>query len=137
MTTWVVSTTDKKSVEEVEIWVKDGQTIKRTTGFRWGSFVVETNNDEPPEDLDPENPDGVDMYGYFSDNAEDGAELISLDDGWFSEVEYPDDMPEEERERLDELWEEESYSSWEDEGWYNSDTECWFYGQLEIKKEND
>jgi hypothetical protein len=134
MALWSVSTIDKKSVEEIESWTKDGITIRRTTGFRWGKFTIETTDDNPPEGIDPDNPDGIDMYSYFGDNAEDGAELDGLDDGWFADVNYPNDIDDEERERLDELWEEESYSSWEEEGWYNDETECWFYGPLEIEK---
>jgi hypothetical protein len=134
MANWRVSPVNKKSAEEVEIWVKDGQTIRRTTVFRGGTFYVETTDDEMPEDIDPANPDGINMNDYFSDNAENGAELESLWDGCYSDVEYPADMSEEERQRLEELWEEDSYSAWEEDGWMNDETECWFYGPLEIEK---
>lgn len=137
MTVWRVSPENKKSVEETEIWVKDGLTIRRTTVFRGGTFFVETNNDEMPDDIDPANPDGINMYDYFSDNAENGAELESLWDGCSETFEFPDDMDEEERERLEELWAEESYSGWEGEGWMNDETECWFYGPLEIVKDDE
>jgi hypothetical protein len=134
MAIWSISTVDKKSVEEVESWVKDGVTIRRTTGFRWGKFTIETSDDDPPEGITEENPDGIDMYSYFGENAENGAELDSLDDGWFAEVHYPDSMDDDEQSRLDELWDEDSYSSWEDDGWYNDETECWFYGTLAIER---
>lgn len=137
MAIWQVSTNEKKSVEEHEFWTKDGLTIKRITGFRWGTFTIETSDDNPPEDIDPENPDGINMYDYFSDNAENGAELDNLSDGWYGDVEWPEELSEEERERLEELWEEESYSSWESDGWYNSETECWFFGELTIEKIGD
>jgi len=134
MANWRVSPVNKKSTEEVEIWVKDDQTIRRTTVFRGATFYIETNDDEMPEDLDPDNPDGVNMYDYFSDNAENGAELEGMWDGCYVEVEWPEDMPQEERDRLEELWELDSYSAWEDDGWMNNETECWFYGPLEIEE---
>ena len=134
MAIWSITPENKKSVEEIEIWYKDGMTVRRTTVFRGGTFTVETSDDEMPEDIDPENPDGINMYDYFSDNAENGAELDNLWDGCYCDFEWPDDMPEEERARLEELWEEDSYSGWENEGWSNNETECWFHGPLEIVK---
>jgi hypothetical protein len=77
------------------------------------------------------------MYDYFSDNAENGAELESMWDGCSETFEFPDEIDDEERERLEELWAEESYSGWEGEGWMNDETECWFYGPLEIVKEEE
>ena len=47
MATWILTTTEKKNVEEIEFWYKDGKTIKRTTGFRWGTVYCES--DERPE----------------------------------------------------------------------------------------
>ena len=44
-------------------------------------------------------------------------------------------MSEEERERMDELWEEDSYSAWEEEGWINSDTETYFNGPLSLEQQ--
>jgi hypothetical protein len=134
MSTYKVSTRNKKSVEEIEIWVKDDWTMRRINGYRWGTFFIETNDGNPPEDITEENPDGVNMYDYFSDNADNGAELDSLDDGWYCDFEWPQDMPEEERQRLLDLWEEESYSGFESAGWSNNETECWFHGPLDIVK---
>jgi hypothetical protein len=127
MTTWVLTTAEKKSVEEIEIWTKDGQTIKRITGFRWGTVYCES--DERP-DIDLDNPNGLDVFGTGYD-----FELDNLDDGWYAEVEYPDDMTEEEQERLDELWEEDSYDGWESNGWINDETETWFYGPLNLEEQ--
>jgi hypothetical protein len=134
MKNWKISPTNKKSVEEIEIWTKDGQVVRRITVFRDGTFYVETNNDEMPDDIDPENPDSINMYDYFSDNAENGAELDSLWDGCSQEFEWPDDMPKEEQARMEALWEEDSYSAWEGEGWSSNETECWFHGPLEIEE---
>jgi len=44
-------------------------------------------------------------------------------------------MSDEERERMDELWDEDGYDGWEGDGWYNDDTETWFYGPLSLEKQ--
>jgi hypothetical protein len=127
MATWVLTTIEKKSVEEIEFWTKDGQTIKRITGFRWGKVYCES--DEKP-DIDLENPEGISVFDCGHD-----FELDSLDDGWYADVEYPEDMDDEERERMDELWDEESYDGWEGEGWNQDECETWFYGPLSLEEE--
>lgn len=134
MAIWKIATTEKKSCEEREIWTKDDLTIVRINGYRWGTFTVETSDDNPPEDIDPENPEGINMYDYFSDNAENGAELDSMDDGWLGDWEFPDDMDEDERQRIIDGWDEESYEFMENDGWYNSETEAWLFGPLSIEK---
>jgi hypothetical protein len=127
MATWVLTTTDKKSVEEIEFWYKDGKTIKRTTGFRWGTVYCES--DEKPE-IDLDNPEGISVFDCGYD-----FELDNLDDGWNCYVEYPDDMDEEDQERMDELWDEDAYEAWEGEGWSQNDSETWFYGPLSLEEE--
>jgi hypothetical protein len=133
MATWTVKTADKKSVTEIEIWTKSGQEIRRITGFRWGSWTVETDDDELPE-LEFE--DGkIDINNCYSNNV-DSVELISMEDGWLGDVEYPVDMSDQEQERLDELWDEDGYDGWENDGWYNSETEVWLEGPIEILDES-
>jgi len=135
MTIWKVANSHKKMCEEREIWTKDDKTIIRINGFRWGTFTVETNNGEPPEDIDPENPDGINMYDYFSDNADNGAELESMDDGCYLDYEF-NGIDEEEQEELQAAMEDDHYQYLEGNGWYNSETEAWLYGPLEITKES-
>ena len=127
MATWVLTTLEKKNVVETEFWYKDGNTIKRSTGFRWGTVYCES--DERP-DIDLENPDGLEVFATDYD-----FELDNLDDGHYCDVEYPEDMSEEEQERMDELWDEDSYSAWEEEGWSNDDTETWFHGPLDLEQQ--
>lgn len=129
MAWWKVSTVQKKNVYEHELWQKDDMVIRRVTGFRWGTMLIETEDDSPPvlDQTDGPGADAVDMY-----NTEYNYELDMLDDGWYGDTIWPDDMPDDERERLEELWEEESYSGWEEDGWVQYETECWFHGPLEI-----
>lgn len=134
MATWKISNREKKSCEERTFWTKDGVTVIRTEGFRWGTFTVETTDDNPPEGITEENEDGIDMYGYSGENAEDGAQLDMMDDGWYGDWEFPDDMDEEEQERIIEGWDEDSYDFMEGDGWYNDETEAWLFGPLDIER---
>ena len=124
--------------EEREQWYNQekGWSIVRINGYRWGTFTVETSDDNPPDDIDPANPDGINMYDYFSDNAEDGAELDSMDDGCYMDWEWDDAMSEEDWAEVEKLWEDDSYDGLESNGWTNTETEAWLYGPLEITKEN-
>lgn len=138
MANWTVSTSEKKNVEEHELWQKGDLVIRRITGFRWGTWTVATVDDNPPQ-LDQEygpSQDAVNMYDYCDHNVEE-IELDMLDDGWYADVIWPDDMPDDERERLEKLWDEDSYSGWEDDGWVNYETECWASGPLDIEKLED
>lgn len=134
MATWKISTRNKKMCEERQFWTKDGQTIIRTEGYRWGTFTVETSDDNPPEGITESNTDGIDMYSYFGENAENGAELDSMDDGCYGDWEFPDDMPEEEQDKIIEGWDEDAYEFLESEGWYNAETEAWLFGELDIER---
>jgi len=140
MANWKVSTYYKKSCEEHEYYVKDGQTIIRKTGYRGCSFFVETNDDNPPEfefDFVPGgdgNKDSIDMYNCCYNNIE-SVELDSMWDGCWEDIDFPEDMDEEEQERLMEVIEEHGvYSALEDEeGWTQSETEAWIWGPILIE----
>jgi len=140
MAKWHVSTEDKKSVEEHEFWEKDGMTIIRITGYRWGSWIVTTTNDDEPNfsriknPLGDEKEDSIDMNNCYENNIED-VELESLDDGWFSDIMYPDDFLDEEH--MNEIWDEDSYEGWEREGWIQTETECWISCNLICEKIED
>ena len=137
MAWWTVATTEKKSCEEREIWTKGDQEIVIVNGFRWGRFSVETSDHNPPQDLDPENPEGVDMYSFSSDNV-DNVELYEMSDGWYGDVEYSDNITEEEREAIQEgIDENSSYDYLESQGWSNDENEAWLYGPLEITLETE
>ena len=135
MPDWKVSTKDKKSVEEHEYWEKDGQVIVRISGFRWGSWIVTTDDNSPPDfEREPcpggsTDPDSVDMYNCGYETA-----LEMLDDGWYGDIQFPEDMDEEEQERLEEIWEEDSFEAWENDGWTQTETECWAWGEFDIEK---
>ncbi len=139
-TSWKVSTYYKKSCEEHELYVKDGMTIRRKTGFRWASFYVETNDSKPPEfefEFVPGGDgkkDSVNMYWLSGPNIE-SSELESMSDGCWEDWEWPEDMDAEEIERLEELIAEEGvYEVLEDqEGWMLDESEAWCWGPIVIE----
>jgi len=139
MARWHISTADKKSVEEHEYFEKDGNTIILVTGYRWGSWIVTTTNDEKPHFIRVRNPlgnedeDSIDMYNCTENNIE-STDLESLDDGWYFDIIYPDDMHQDEQELLSELWEENSYEGLESEGWIQTETECWVSCELNVER---
>jgi hypothetical protein len=144
MANWKVSPYYKKSCEEHEQYTKDDMTIVRQTGYRGAAFYVETSDDNPPEfefDCVPGGngvKDSIDMYNCEVNNIE-SVELESMWDGCWEEVEYPEDMDEAERERLEELIEEEGdiYDVLENqEGWCQSETQAWIWGPILIEDEN-
>lgn len=126
MTTWKLSTKTKKNAVEVQFWTKNGVTIQKQEGYRWGTFYCES--DERPE-VDLANPDG-----YCLGDSDYDWELEMLDDGCWMEWEFPDDMDEEEQERIQELWDEDYFEGLEGDGWSNDETEFWFYGELELEE---
>jgi hypothetical protein len=126
MATWKLSTATKKNAVEKQYWTKDGINIIREEGYRWGTFYCES--DEQP-DIDLDNEDG-----YLLSNSDYDWELDSLDDGCWVEWDFPEDMDEEEQERIIALCEEDFIEGLEGDGWVNDDTEYWFYGPLELEE---
>ena len=134
MAWWTVSTLDKKSCEEREIWKKDEQTIIRVNGFRWGTFSVETTDDNPPDGITAGNPgEGVNMYDLNGDNINQ-VDLISMDDGWYGDFEF-EGVDDEQQQELIDAMEDDYYEYLESNGWYNDETEAWVYGPLSIEKD--
>ena len=129
MTTWKLSTASKKNAVEKQYWTKEGVTIIREEGYRWGTFYCES--DEQP-DVDLDNEDGYDLT-----NSDYDWELQSLDDGCWIEWDFPEDMSEEEQERIQALWEEDYFEGLEGDGWVNDDTEYLFYGPLELEESDE
>jgi hypothetical protein len=126
LSTWKLSTASKKNAVEKQYWTKEGVTVVKEEGYRWGTFYCES--DERP-DIDLSNEDGYDLS-----NSEYDWELDSLDDGCWVEWDFPEDMDEEEQERIQSLWDEDFFEGLEGDGWVNDDTEYWFYGPLELEE---
>jgi len=131
MTEWLVKTLQRKSVEEHELWQKDDLVIRKIVGFRHAEFYVTTEDENPPvlDQFYGPGADAVDMY-----NLDYECSMKEMLDGWYQEFIWPDDMPNAERDRLEQLWDEDSYEGWETEGWRQYETECWLRGELGVEK---
>ena len=127
MAIWKLTNDHKKNVVERQFWVKDGLTVVKDECYRWGVFSTES--EERPE-VDLDNPDGWEQFGQEQD-----WDMEEMMDGCWIEWTWPDDMDEEERQRVEELWNEDSFEAMENDGWYNDDTEHWVYGPLRLTNE--
>jgi hypothetical protein len=123
MATWSVKPTMKKSIIERQFWHKDGETFICETGWRGGEFLVETEDDNPP-DIDA----GVDIYscGYES-------ELVETFDGCWEDYDF-DGCNDETREFIEEFLIDNSVYDLEEEGWNCGDTEMIIDCELDITK---
>ena len=142
MKRWIVQPHHKKSVEEIEYFKKDNLEISHSIGWRWGSWIVTTSNDEIPEfEFEAATggdgqKDSIDMNACAINNIED-VEMIETIDGCWEQTNFPEDLDEEEIERLEEIIEEEgSYILEENEGWSAWETEMWVTGPIEILNED-
>lgn len=128
MASYEISTKHKKSIVDVQYYKKDDYTIRYETGWRWGSGVITIpDHDDLPWPENPDDNDEIDVLSYDFD-------MDSLDDGCWDDIEFPDDMDEEELNRLQELYDEDGIFALEEDGWECWDAELWFQGPLEIKK---
>lgn len=123
MTTWSIKPIWKKSLIERIHYHKDGKEIIEETGWRWGEFTCETEDDEPPV-LE----EGVDLYCCDYD-----VELQYCDDGCWTEYEFVG-FSEEEQQEMEEWLEENSFFELEEDGWISGDTEMILNCEAEIEK---
>lgn len=128
MATWKITNLHKKSAVERQFWSKDGVTFSKDEGFRWGIWSCES--DEKPN-IDLDNPDGWEQYSQ-----EEEWEMEEMIDGSWSEWTFPDDMDEEEQERIQALWDEDYFDGLEGDGWTNDETEYWIFGPLQLTNED-
>jgi hypothetical protein len=127
MATWSVKPQWKKSIIERNYLVKGGNTIMIETGWRWGEFTVETDDDGPPN-IEA----GVDIYdcGYES-------ELVETNDGCWEEHSF-EDCDEETQEWLEEFFDEgNSWLDLEEHGWSQDECEMIIDCDLIIERLDD
>ena len=112
MATWNVQPTYKKSVIERQRMYKDGQSFIVETGWRWGEFLVFTDDDNPP-DIEA----GVDIYDCGYD-----FEFIETFDGCWTDYVY-DKVDAATQAWLEEFFEENSWLDLEEHGWTHDECE--------------
>ena len=132
MSRWLLSNLEKKNVLELEYFKhpKYDKRIVIENWWRWATFECES--DEAPDiDLANEDPDGVYVYETDYDFS-----TVGMDDGVSLEIIWPDDMPEEEREHLQEVFDEDGWDGWMDLGIESVDSEVIVFGPLSLEKDN-
>ena len=124
MALWKVTPDWKKSVIERNYLTKDGNTVMAETGWRWGEFSVETEDDTPPV-LEA----GVDLY-----NCDYDVELVETNDGCWEEHDM-DECDEPTRKWLEEFFDEgNSWLDLEEHGWIQQDCEMIIDCDMTIEK---
>lgn len=123
MTVWSIKPTNKKSIIERQEWIKGEERLICETGWRWGEFLVTTEDDNPPDISS-----GVDIY-----NCEYESELVETSDGCWEEHDT-DECSEETREWLEEFLEDNSIFDLEENGWNPGDCEMIIDSDLIIEK---
>ena len=113
MALWKLEPSWKKSLIERMYYTKDGNTFMAETGWRWGEFTVETEDDK-----EPLIESGTDLW-----NCEYTVEMVEMNDGCWEEHDM-DECDEETREWLEEFLEENSWMDLEEHGWTNTESEC-------------
>jgi hypothetical protein len=133
MATWNLSPQYKKSAVEKMFFYKDGMIISIEQGFRWANFTVESDT-RPLTDDELKNEDGYELGCIDNDES---WEMQDMTDGcWLEITRENDKVTDEELEKFEAAWEEDSYSGVEELGWSNDDTEYYYYGPLELTNED-
>ena len=124
MAFWKVTPDWKKSVIERNYLSKGDNTFMVETGWRWGEFSVETEDDTPPV-LEA----GVDLY-----NCDYNVELVETNDGCWEEHDM-DECDTETQEWLEEFFEEgNSWLDLEEHGWIQYTCEMIIDSDMTIEK---
>lgn len=126
MSTWKVTPEYKKSVIERQYMFKGDNHIVVETGWRWGEFLVHTDDDTPPKLQS-----GVNIY-----NCDYTSELVETTDGCWEDIEY--DCDEETQEWVENFFEEGgAYYELEEHGWVFGDCEMIIDCGMIIEKVED
>ena len=136
MAVWTLMPVNKKSIQEVEFWTKDGKVIQYSVWWRGGSVTLTTTTDAAPEiDLDNDDIDGLDVYSLADGEIILDVEMDSFWDGDSSEwLANSPDVTEEELQEVIDAWEEDFSEGVENLGWEQDDTEVYFHGELSLER---
>jgi len=132
MATWKLSPQNKKSAVERMFFYNNGKTIVVEQGWRWGTFMVESD-EQPLNNSELANEEGYEL-GCIDNN--ESWELCEMTDGCWLDIEAGHGASEENVAAFEQAWEEDGYDGVEEQGWSCDDTEYWYYGPLELTNED-
>ena len=129
---WEIKTVEKKNVfQRTHFRVPDdsdvaaGKTFYMEEWYRWGRCVVQTD-EQPQVAEDPyQLPFELNDYEVEDQECDDGCSLV------FS-FEDSDEWSEEEKQWIDDLWEQDNWLAFEENGIMSDDCDTEYYGPLEI-----
>ena len=126
---WTIKTLEKKNVRTLSEWcmpdegVAAGKTFYIEEWWRWGEWTVRT--DKEPRQADDCYEEPIDMDEFDVDDQ-------NLDDGVALDFQFGSDWTEEEKAYVEQLWDEDSYTSFEEAGIYQNDCYTQAYGPVEV-----
>lgn len=127
---WKLTTAVKKNVTQTETWSKDGKQFSLIVGWRWGTAYFSELNQLIDLDQGEDECYEIHNLGITED--------LELDDGCWTEFDFPDEWSEKERQFIEQLYEGgDFYYELEQAGWYCEDTVTRFFGPLELTKLED
>ena len=112
MATWQIEPSWKKSLAERMHFTKDDKRIIIETGWRWGTFICETEDETPPVIEE-----GTDLF-----DCDYEVEMQETSDGCWEEREFHG-FTDEEEEAMEEWLDENSWWDLEEDGWNQVDNE--------------
>ena len=123
MAHWKIEPSWKKSIIERMYYHKDGNMVMVETGWRWGEFECETEDENIPNIKAD-----TDLF-----NCDYSVEMNETWDGCWEEHEFYG-FTEKQEEKMREWLEENSVFDLEEKGWINSDTEMIINCEPEITR---
>ena len=130
---FILEPENTKCVIEEETWNKDSFAITRAIGWRYGKILVVDLKEEAIKDLIKER-DSLDKVCVsekfdFIDQ--------KLQDSFADDLSFSEDMPEDEINRLNNLFYEEGWTALEEEGWEIYDTNLYFESKIKITRSSE
>jgi hypothetical protein len=120
---WKLSPQEQNSMQEVHVWRKGNSTFQFSEEILHGHAIIVGKPDLSKYDPDV----GVKIYEAF------GVLEYVFSESSSGNPEFSDDISEDERDRLWNLWREKGESGLMDEGW-SLKVDIWFYGPLLVEE---
>lgn len=123
---WQISNRYKKRCEERIFFENpEGKKVTLVTGYRLGEFVYQG---EGKPDLDLESEERMLMET-------DSWSLDYMGEGCYSDFEFSDNVSEEERNEIIDVWEDEGFEGLERLGYEDTlEAESWLFGPFDLKE---
>ena len=134
MPEYILEPTRNKCVAEFDTWSNSAnETVITVRYYRWAEIII-TRTDKPIITVDDIEDNGVNILEYFKEEYSNGALEYNLNDCYRSEIfEYPSNIRRKRKERIDDLWDEESDLS--EDGWDITDTELMIFSEINVNEQ--